>query len=84
MDLDSAIQHAEEAAARMAASCDAKEQECGKEHQQLANWLKELRTLRARISLVRMTDFRVSSMTPPNQIRDIVIDDILGLTSKRT
>ena len=84
MDLDFAIKHAEEAAARMASSCDAKERECGKEHQQLANWLKELRTLRTRISLVRMTDFRVSSMTTPNQIRDMVIDDILGLTSKRT
>lgn len=39
MSLDEAIKHAQEVADK---SCST----CGKEHQQLANWLKELKELR--------------------------------------
>lgn len=42
MTLDEAIAHAEEVAA---ASCD----ECGEEHRQLAEWLKELKLYKEKL-----------------------------------
>ena len=82
MELDFAIQHAEEVAKRMSDSCDADIKTCGQAHQQLASWLKELKSLKNRIALVRMTHYDVSGKTP-DQVRDIVLDDILGLVGKK-
>ena len=82
MELDFAIHHAEEVAKRMSDSCDADTKTCGQAHQQLADWLKELKSLKNRISLVRMTHYDVSGKTP-DQVRDIVLDDILGIVGKK-
>ena len=44
MTIEEAIRHAEEVAQR---KCD----ECGNQHQQLANWLKELVVLRSKLKV---------------------------------
>ena len=44
MTIEEAIRHAEEVAQR---KCD----ECGSQHQQLANWLKELVVLRSKLKV---------------------------------
>lgn len=44
MTIEEAIRHAEEVAQR---KCD----ECGNQHQQLANWLKELVALRSKLKV---------------------------------
>lgn len=44
MTIEEAIKHAEEVASR---KCD----ECGKQHQQLADWLKELVTVREKLKI---------------------------------
>ena len=46
MNLDEAITHAEEAGIRLSSDCKTKE--CGLEHIQLANWLKDYRSLKTR------------------------------------
>ena len=46
MNLDEAIKHAEEAGIRLSSDCKTKE--CGLEHIQLANWLKDYRSLKTR------------------------------------
>ena len=46
MNLDEAITHAEEAGIRLSSDCKTKE--CGLEHIQLANWLKDYRSLKTK------------------------------------
>ena len=46
MNLDEAIKHAEEAGIRLSSDCKTKE--CGLEHIQLANWLKDYKSLKIR------------------------------------
>ena len=46
MNLDEAITHAEEAGNRLSSECKTKE--CGTEHIQLANWLKDYKSLKNR------------------------------------
>lgn len=46
MNLDEAITHAEEVGRRFSSDCKTKE--CGVEHIQLANWLKDYKTLKTR------------------------------------
>lgn len=46
MNLDEAITHAEEAGIRLSSDCKTKE--CGIEHIQLANWLKDYKSLKTR------------------------------------
>lgn len=64
MTLEEAIKHCEEKADELnkevlnqANLCNAREmadcQECAREHEQLAEWLKELKTLRHTVSLLK-------------------------------
>lgn len=64
MTLDEAIKHCEEKAEELnkevlkqANLCNAKEvadcQECAREHEQLAEWLKELKDLRESLAVIR-------------------------------
>ena len=46
MNLDEAIKHAEEAGIRLSSDCKTKE--CGLEHIQLADWLKDYKSLKTR------------------------------------
>lgn len=46
MTIDEAIQHAEDASQRMLSNCNT--HKCGEEHQQLVDWLKELKELRSK------------------------------------
>ena len=46
MNLDESITHAEEAGIRLSSDCKTKE--CGLEHIQLANWLKDYKSLKTR------------------------------------
>jgi hypothetical protein len=44
MTLEEAIQHAEDVGSKLMLNCETKQ--CGLEHIQLANWLKELKELK--------------------------------------
>ena len=88
MTLDEAIKHAEEVAEAYTKyniygdfeSCD----ECGKEHQQLAEWLKELKQLREQKDVLNKIKAEIEDLTYYSwEISPrTVIDDVLEIIDK--